>query len=61
MGTINREVLKTLLEALWQKYSENLGIRLKTARNSEVFKWFLAVRSVRLLIPRRRSYLSHDL
>jgi hypothetical protein len=39
---MNREALKTLLEKHGQKYSETLGIKLETARDAEVFKWFLA-------------------
>ena len=39
---MNREALKTLLEKHGQKYSEILGIKLETATDSEVFKWFLA-------------------
>jgi len=39
---MNREALKTLLEEHGQKYSETLDIKLETARDSEVFKWFLA-------------------
>jgi hypothetical protein len=39
---MNREALKTLLEELGQKYSEKLGIKLETKRDSEIFKWFLA-------------------
>jgi hypothetical protein len=39
---MNREALKTLLEKHGQKYSETLGIKLKSARDAEVFKWFLA-------------------
>lgn len=42
MATMNREALKTLLEELGQKYSEKLGIKLETKRDSEIFKWFLA-------------------
>ena len=39
---MNRKALKTLLEKHGQKYSEMLGIKLETAKDSEVFKWFLA-------------------
>ena len=39
---MKQEALKTLLERFGQKYSEVLGIRLETASDSEVFKWFLA-------------------
>jgi hypothetical protein len=39
---MNREALKTLLEKHGQKYSETLGIKLETAQDAEVFKWFLA-------------------
>jgi hypothetical protein len=38
---MNREALKTLLERHGQKYSETLDIKLETALDSEVFKWFL--------------------
>ena len=39
---MNREALKTLLEKHGQKYSQTLGIKLETAQDSEIFKWFLA-------------------
>ena len=39
---MKQEALKTLLERFGQKYSEVLGIKLETASDSEVFKWFLA-------------------
>jgi hypothetical protein len=39
---MNREALKTILEKHGQKYSETLGIKLETAQDAEVFKWFLA-------------------
>lgn len=39
---MNREALKTLLEKHGQKYSETLGIKLETAQDAEIFKWFLA-------------------
>jgi hypothetical protein len=39
---MNREALKTLLEKHGEKYSEALGIKLETAQDTEVFKWFLA-------------------
>jgi hypothetical protein len=39
---MNCEALKILLEKHGQKYSEALGIKLETARDSEIFKWFLA-------------------
>jgi hypothetical protein len=39
---MNREALKTLLEKHGEKYSEALGIKLETAQDKEVFKWFLA-------------------
>jgi len=39
---MKREALKTLLEKFGQEYSETLGIKLETASDGEVFKWFLA-------------------
>jgi hypothetical protein len=39
---MKREALKTLLEKHGKKYSETLGIKLETADDREVFKWFLA-------------------
>jgi hypothetical protein len=39
---MKQEALKTLLERFGQRYSEVLGIKLETASDSEVFKWFLA-------------------
>lgn len=39
---MKREALKTLLEKHGQKYSQALGIKLETADDREVFKWFLA-------------------
>ncbi len=39
---MKQEALKTLLERFGQRYSEVLGIKLETALDSEVFKWFLA-------------------
>lgn len=39
---MNVEALKTLLEKHGQRYSETLGIKLETARDAEIFKWFLA-------------------
>lgn len=39
---MKQEALKTLLEKFGQKYSEMLGIRLETASDSEIFRWFFA-------------------
>lgn len=39
---MKQEALKTLLEKHGQKYSSMLGIKLETAQDSEIFKWFLA-------------------
>jgi len=38
---MEHDALKVLLEKFGQKYSEMLGIRLKTGSDVEVFKWFL--------------------
>jgi hypothetical protein len=39
---MKREALKTLLEKHGQRYSEALEIKLETADDHELFKWFLA-------------------
>jgi len=39
---MKHEALKTLLEKHGQKYSEVLGIKLETASDDEIFKWFFA-------------------
>jgi endonuclease III len=40
--TMRKDLLKTLIENCGQKYSEILGIKLQSANDAEVFKWFLA-------------------
>lgn len=39
---MKRESLQTLVEKLGTRYSEILGINLKTRREEEIFKWFFA-------------------
>lgn len=39
---MKRESLQTLIERLGTRYSEILGIDLKSRREEEIFKWFLA-------------------
>jgi len=39
---LKRESLQTLIERLGTRYSEILGIDLKSRREEEIFKWFLA-------------------
>ena len=39
---MKRESLQTLVEKLGTRYSEILGITLKSQREEEIFKWFLA-------------------
>lgn len=38
---MKQEALKALLEKSGQQYSETLGIKLETASDGEIFKWFL--------------------
>jgi endonuclease III len=39
---MDREAMGLLVEKLGQKYSDILGINLKTKNDGEIFKWFLA-------------------
>ena len=39
---MDREAMNLLVEKLGQKYSDILGINLKTKNDREIFKWFLA-------------------
>ena len=39
---MDREATNLLVEKFGQKYSDILGINLKTEDNGEIFKWFLA-------------------